>query len=344
MTTAQPNDTKMRPLLEWLRRQYPDTPKTRAKQWIAVGRVRVNGDIIRVPHQMLADPAGALELLERRVTALECGPTGWQIHPRVNLLHLDAALAVVNKGPGLLSVPAAPDDISALGVLADFLAGDVRAQTRGLSGRGHSLPPAYRQLRPLPVHRLDQYTSGVFCMAMNPNARRHLIGQLQAHTMRREYVAYVEGRPAPSKGTWRNWLKLRDDELRQFVITAAEAERAGAAAMEAITHYEVMTEFRLAGGAGVVSKLRFQLETGRKHQIRAQAAYAGLPLVGDHVYNRKYRDNAPPAPRLEFPRQALHAAVLSLEHPAPPNARMTWTATLPKDLRKLEALLRTGRI
>ena len=162
--------------------------------------------------------------------------------------------------------------------------------------------------------------------------------------MHREYVAYVEGRPTPSQGTWRNWLKLRDDELRQFVITAAEAKLAGAAAMEAITHYEVIMEFPLAGGAGVVSKLRFQLETGRKHQIRAQAAYAGLPLVGDHVYNRKYRDNAPPTPRLAFPRQALHAAVLSLEHPAPPNTRMTWTATLPKDLLKLEALLRTGRI
>jgi 23S rRNA pseudouridine1911/1915/1917 synthase len=335
----------MRPLLDWLLRQYPDTPKTRAKQWIAAGRVSLHGEILRLPHQLLPDPADALELLERRATVLECGPTGWAIHPRVTLLHMDAALAVVNKGPGLLAVPAEPADISALGILADFLAGALRASTHR-----HFLPPAYRRLRPLPVHRLDQHTSGVFCMALNPSARRRLIAQLQTRTMHREYVAYVEGRPAQPKGTWQNWLKLRDDELRQFVITAAEAKLAGDAAVEAITHYEVLTEFPRAGGAGpdaasragVVSKLRLRLETGRKHQIRAQAAYAGLPLVGDRVYNRKYRDNVAPTLRIDFPRQALHAAVLSLEHPAPPHARMTWTAALPKDLLKLEALLRAG--
>ena len=332
----------MRPLLEWLLQHYPDTPKTRAKQWIAAGRVSVNGTIIRLPHQLLPNPADSLELLDRRATVLECGPAGWQIHPRVTLLHMDAALAVVNKGPGLLAIPAEASDISALGILADFLAGDVRANTRGPDGRGRSLPPAYRQLHPLPVHRLDQHTSGVFCMAMNSTARRHLIAQLQNHTMRREYVAYVEGRPTQPQGTWRNRLKLRDDELRQFVITDAEAKLAGDAAIEAITHYEVLTEFPLAGGAGVVSKLRFRLETGRKHQIRVQAAFAGLPLVGDRVYNRKYRENTPATSRIEFPRQALHAAVLSMEHPAPPNTRMTWTAALPQDLLKLEALLRTG--
>jgi 23S rRNA pseudouridine1911/1915/1917 synthase len=344
MTTAQPNNKEMKPLLEWLLRQYPDTPKTRAKQWIAAGRVSVHGKTIRLPHQLLPDPAGTLELMDRQATVLECGPDGWQIHPRVTLLHIDAALAVVNKGPGLLSVPAKHDDTSALGILADFLAGDLRANIRGLNGRGYSLPPAYRRLHPLPVHRLDQYTSGVFCMAMNPSARQRLIAQLQTRAMRREYVAYVEGRPTQHQGTWRNWLKLRDDEMRQFVITAAEAKLAGDAAVEAITHYEVMTEFPLTGGAGVVSKLRFKLETGCKHQIRAQAAYAGLPLVGDHVYNRKYRENAPKTSRIDFPRQALHAAVLSLEHPVQPHTRMTWTAALPKDLLKLETLLRTGRI
>ena len=75
-------------------------------------------------------------------------------------------------------------------------------QTQGPGARrrpGGRLPPAYRRLQPLPVHRLDQYTSGVFCMATNPAARQHLIEQLKAHTMRREYVAYVEGRPTAPK-------------------------------------------------------------------------------------------------------------------------------------------------
>ncbi len=247
MTTGDSTETSGRPLLEWLLAKYPDTPKKRAKQWITAGRVSVNGVILRQPNQSIPDPKGALELLDRRATALDCGKDGWQIHPRVAILYLDAALAVVNKGPGLLSVPAEPDDLSALNILADFLAGKLRAYDRGVDGRGYSLPPAYRRLEPLPVHRLDQYTSGVFCMAMNPAARQRLIDQLKVHSMKREYVAYVKGRPSKPQGTWRNWLKLSDDQLRQFVISEADAKAAGDEAQEAITHYEVVAEFPLAG-------------------------------------------------------------------------------------------------
>ena len=342
MTTNDTNEPAVQPLLVWLLKAYPDTPKTRAKQWIAAGRVSVNGQIIRMPHQKIADPQGTLKLLHRETTALECKVNGWRIHPRVTLLHLDAALAVVDKGAGLISVPAPEVDISALSILADFLAGDLRAMESGADGRGRSLPPAYRRLKPLPVHRLDQYTTGVFCMAMNPTARRNLIEQLKAHTMQRSYVAFVEGRPPEAKGTWKNWLKLRDDELRQFVISDEEAQAAGEAAIEAITHYEVLAEFPLANKRDVVSKLRFRLETGRKHQIRAQAAFAGLPLIGDQTYNRKYRENQS-AGRIDFPRQALHAETLTLIHPSS-GERVTWTAPLPKDMRQLEALLRAKRV
>ena len=342
MTTEDSTEPLKRPLLEWLLRKYPDTPKKRAKQWIAAGRVSVNGVIVRLPNQPIPDPQNALELLHRRATALDCGANGWQIHPRVAVLYLDAALAVVNKGPGLLSVPAEHGDLSALSILADFLDGKLRAYDRGLDGRGYSLPPAYRRLEPLPVHRLDQYTSGVFCMAMNPVARQHLINQLQTHTMKREYVAYVEGRAPQAKGTWRNWLRLREDELRQFVITDAEAKGVGDEAIEAITHYEVIKEFKLTGSREVVTKLRLRLETGRKHQIRAQAAHAGLPLLGDRTYHPKYHGDAPKAARIDFPRQALHAEILTLDHPAKADTRMTWTAALPKDMQQLEVALRSG--
>ena len=257
----------------------------------------------------------------------------------MTLLYLDAALAVVNKGPGLLSVSAEPDDLSAQSILADFLSGKLRAHDRGLDGRGHTLPPAYRRLQPLPVHRLDQYTSGVFCMAMNPAARGRLIEQLKAHTMQRQYVAYVEGRPVQPTGTWRNWLKLTPDQLRQFIISDAEARQLkDDSAEEAITHYEMIKKFTV--GNIVVTKLRLRLETGRKHQIRVQAANAGLPLVGDRTYHAKYHNTAPTPPRIPFERQALHAETLTLEHPDYPGKRMTWTAALPKDMLELEASLR----
>jgi 23S rRNA pseudouridine1911/1915/1917 synthase len=328
------------PLLQWLLRKHPATPKTRAKQWILAGRVRVNGTVLRKPHQPIADPGNALQLLERHATTLDCG-AGWQIHPRVTLLYLDTALAIVNKGPGLISVPAPNCDLSALSILADFLAGRLKARDRSVARR--TLPPVYRRLEPLPVHRLDQYTSGVFCIATNPSARAHLIEQLKAHTMKREYVAYVEGRPPARAGTWRQWLQLSNDELRQHIVTEAVAQANPDETKEAITHYEVIAEYPLAGG-GCVTKLRLRLETGRKHQIRVQAAHAGLPLIGDRTYNPKYRGPERAGAPVDFPRQALHAEVLTLEHPERPGTRMSWTAALPKDMRQLEAALQSGRV
>ena len=129
-------ENEPRPLLFWVLLRHPGTPRARAKRWIQAGRVSVAGVVIRKPQENLADPGPALRLLDRPVTPLECGP-GWQIHPGVQLLFMDSALAVVNKGPGLLSVPAAQSDSSALGVLADFLAGRLKA-----GHPGWSLPPA----------------------------------------------------------------------------------------------------------------------------------------------------------------------------------------------------------
>ena len=333
--------TEAKPLLDWLLRSYPDTPKTRAKQWIVAGRVSVNGVAICKPHQIIPDPGDALKLRDRHTTTLDCG-NGWQIHPRVSLLYLDPALAVVNKGPGLISVPAPNCALSALSILADVLVGKLRPRDGGAAGK--SLPPAYRHLEPLPVHRLDQYTSGVFCIATSPAARQHLIEQLKTHTMKREYVAFVEGRARLPKGTWRQWLQLSRDEMRQRVISETQAKAPGAEALEAITHYEVIAEYPLAGGKGFVTKLRLRLETGRKHQIRVQAANAGLPLIGDRKYNPGCRGEAVASPFVDFPRQALHAEVLALEHPFRPGMRMTWTAELHKDLRQLEIALRASKL
>jgi 23S rRNA pseudouridine1911/1915/1917 synthase len=334
-------ETKTGPLLDWLLRKHPDTPKSRAKQWILAGRVSVNGVVIRKPHQTIADPGDTLELGDHHAASLACG-SGWQIHPRVSLLYLDSAFAIVNKGPGLISVPAPNCNLSALGILADFLVGKLKVQIRG--GAGKSLPPAYRRLQPLPVHRLDQYTSGVFCIATSADARHHLIEQLKAHIMRREYVAFVEGRSSTPKGTWRQWLRLSKDELRQQVLSETQARAHGSEVQEAITHYEVIAEYPLASGKGCVTKLRLRLESGRKHQIRVQAAHAGLPLIGDRTYNPAYRGRNHSNTPIDFLRQALHAEVLSLEHPNQPGSLMTWTAELPKDLRQLDNALRSSRI
>ncbi|SPE56353.1 putative Ribosomal large subunit pseudouridine synthase D [Verrucomicrobia bacterium] len=328
-----------RPLLDWVLERNPQTPRTRAKQWIRAGRVSVRGMVLRRPHQLLADPGEGLELLGRQAAALECGG-GWQIHSRLALVHLDGSLAVVNKGAGLLSLPLARRELSALSILADFLAGRLKAKEPAFGAR--TLPAAYRRLQPLPVHRLDQYTSGLMCMALNGVARHALIEQLQTRTMKRVYVAFVEGPPVASQGTWRHWLKLTDDELRQGVLPEAMGKNGVREAKEAITHYEVLEQYALADGKSWVTKLRLRLETGRKHQIRVQAAHSGLPLIGDQWYNPRYDPRTKPP--IDFPRQALHAETLTLEHPEQPGRRLSWTAELPQDLKRLEANLVAGRL
>ena len=294
------------PLLDWLLRKFPDTPKKRAKEWIQAGRVTVAGNVIRQPHHRLPDPGATLQLLDRQATFLNCGRHGLPIHELMTLVHLDSSLAVVNKAAGVLSVPAPTGELSALEILTGYV---------------RTCPPAYRQLEPLVVHRIDFYTSGLFCLAMNPVARASLIEQVSAHTMRREYIAFVDGRPKQPKGTWRNWLKLTPDETEQTVVPGNVE-----GATEAITHYEVVATYPQAG----ITKLRLRLETGRRHQIRVQAAQAGLPLIGDRKYHPRYRGR--------FPRQALHAELLSLTHPEQ-RRELTWTAPLPDDMRRLEAEL-----
>jgi 23S rRNA pseudouridine1911/1915/1917 synthase len=326
-----------KPLLDWLLLRYPETPKTRAKQWVAAGRVSVAGVVLRKPHERIPDPGATLRLLEREATSLDAS-AGWQIHPRVTLLHLDGSVGIINKGPGIISVPAEESELSALSVVADFLSGKLKAQDRAIAGR--SLPAAFRRLQPMPVHRLDKYTSGAFCIAMNPRARQRLIEQLRAHTIRREYIAFVEGRAVKREGTWRHWLELSRDEIRQRVLTNVRPNAPPEEACQAVTHFEVLDEYTLDGGRTVLSKLRLRLETGLKHQIRAQAAAEGLPLVGDRIYNEHYRPGAGTTAPVSFERQALHAATLGLEHPDRPGEKMTWNAELPKDLKQLESALR----
>jgi 23S rRNA pseudouridine1911/1915/1917 synthase len=328
-------DQTNRTLLDWLLSEFPDTPRKRAKQWILAGRVSVAGAVVRKPNQLIHDPRGTLELQGRRSSTLVLAEE-WRIHPRLSLVHLDLSLVVVNKGAGLLSVPAPITDISALSILADFLAGKLR----GLGHRTaeHRLPPAFRLLQPLPVHRLDQFTTGVLCLAMNPAARAALIDQFSAHTASRQYVAFVDGRPPKPHGTWRHWLRFNDETLLQHVF----ATPSGPDALESVTQYEVLDEFPVGTTGRVVSKIRFRLETGRTHQIRAQAAYERLPLIGDRTYHPQYHASKRESGRVlvEFERQALHAESLELEHPQQAGKRLTWHAPLPADLQNLERTLR----
>jgi 23S rRNA pseudouridine1911/1915/1917 synthase len=93
--------------------------------------------------------------------------------------------------------------------------------------------------------------------------------------------------------------------------------------------------------------VRVKLETGRTHQIRVHMAHVGYPLVGDQTYGVRFR--IPPAASVamveavkNFPRQALHARFLALDHPTT-GERMEWASPLPDDFLWLLSLLNDDR-
>lgn len=222
----------------------------------------------------------------------------------VRIVCEDDSVIVVDKPAGVLTVPL-PGRHDAVSVLE------------------HLHPPSAARTHPPPiaVHRLDRDTSGLVVFARTPRAMRALKEQFVRREPERTYLAVVTGVPDPAEGTWRDrfiW-NARDKQL--------EPARAGArGVLEAIAYYTVVRRLR---GAALVE---VRLVTGRRNQIRAQAALHGHPLAGERQY---VEEGQRPLP---FARQALHAQRLAFLHPAT-QRRVEFEALLPEDLQRLVASL-----
>ncbi|WP_269523889.1 RluA family pseudouridine synthase [Coraliomargarita parva] len=327
------NQSDEKTALEWLAARHPDSPKKRLKEWFAHGRVQLDGEVIRKPHLRMEDPGERLGLGDSKPTVFfKSMPT--RIHAQVNLLYIDNSLAIVNKGPGLLSVPL-PDSNqnSALQVLDTYLQGKGAAELdRNRVNR--------RALKPLPVHRLDQYTSGLLCFAMNPKAREHLVKQVRDHSFLREYMALGDGKLDKLKGQWRSWFVLDEAGMEQHTY-----DHQVDGATEAISSYQVVEEITWPtgkhGDTHTVSKLRLRLKTGLKHQLRIHAAEAGVPLLGDRLYHPDYKSATNEKKGLPYDckRQALHASSLGFVHPETGKLRR-FNSKFPRDLIAVEDILR----
>ena len=157
--------------------------------------------------------------------------------------------------------------------------------------------------RPGVVHRLDVDTSGVMVFARTQPAYLDLRRQFESHRdVRKTYLAVCHWkRGVAAKGT---------------VGTPIDGQRA-------VSHYEVL------GRQGSLALVRFDIETGRTHQIRIHAAKAlGCPIVGDSLYGDRPRDRAL---RRRPSRTLLHAVELSFLHPKT-HRRVTFSAPPPPDL------------
>lgn len=228
----------------------------------------------------------------------------------LDIVYEDDALIVVNKPPGLLTVPLErrPDVPSVFD--------QIEARWRSHGRR-----------RPFPVHRIDQDTSGLVVFAKTVEAQRILKDQFRRREPARIYWAIVYGQPSPSSGVWRDVLVWDERALIQKETHPNDPE-----GNEALSDYRVIESFPGA------SLIEVRLRTGRRNQIRIQARLRGHTLVGEERYTYGPQSLRP----INFGRQALHAQRLTLRHPTD-GRLLDFEAALPGDFQDLLTRLRRSR-
>jgi 23S rRNA pseudouridine1911/1915/1917 synthase len=211
----------------------------------------------------------------------------------LRVVHVDAALAVVDKPAGMVVHPApshqGPTLVDELG---DLLGGGADPERPGI------------------VHRLDKGTSGLLVVARSDEVHAALQAQVQRREVERVYLALARGRLASRTGTIDAPIGRASRQRHRMAVS-------GAASRQARTHFEVLELL------SAESYLEVRLETGRTHQIRAHFAAIGHPLVGDVTYGgeRKYG----------LERQFLHAHRLAFAHPVS-GERLSFSSEPPADL------------
>ncbi|MCD0423476.1 RluA family pseudouridine synthase [Rubrivivax sp. JA1024] len=300
----------------------PELSRSRLKALILDGRVTIAGNPVRDPAYH-ASPGETITIDVPPPVPAE--PAGEAI--ALDIVHEDDDIIVLDKPRGLVVHPAAGHET---GTLVNALIAHCGASLSGIGG----------VRRPGIVHRLDKDTTGLMVAAKNDKAHQSLSAQFADHgrtgELRRGYLAFVWGVPGRKYGTIDAPIDRHPHAREKMAV------RQGG--REAITHWEVLESFAGKDGNPVAALIACQLETGRTHQIRVHLAHLGHPLMGDDVYGPHFKTKAnqlAPAARTalaELGRQALHAYLLTLEHPSSGEV-LTWESPLPADLARLQAAL-----
>jgi 23S rRNA pseudouridine1911/1915/1917 synthase len=221
----------------------------------------------------------------------------------------DEHLLIVDKPAGLVVHPAAGN---LDGTLVNALLHHCAGRLSGIGGVA----------RPGIVHRIDKDTSGLLVVAKTDVAHERLAAQFARHSIVRRYHAIVAGLPNPPAGTVDAPL-ARSAAHRQKMAIVAEGR-----GKRAVTHYRLLRPLRAA------ALVECRLETGRTHQVRVHMTSIGHPLLGDPVYGRPRSDHRDLLNRLDFRRQALHAAELGFVHPISKES-LSFKSAVPSDMQEL---------
>jgi 23S rRNA pseudouridine1911/1915/1917 synthase len=299
--------------------------RSRLKALILAGSVTVRDTPIRDPaYHVAKGDTITIDVPE----AAPPEPKGEDI--ALDIVFEDDDIIVIDKPKGLVVHPAAGHET---GTLVNALIAHCGASLSGIGG----------VRRPGIVHRLDKDTTGLMVVAKNDRAHQSLTAQFADHgrtgPMRRGYMAFIWGVPNRQRGTVDAPIDRHPYAREKMAVR--EGGR------EAVTHWELQETFNGRDGKPIASLLACQLETGRTHQIRVHLSHAGHPLMGDAVYGSHFKTKAGQLGTqgkealTTLGRQALHAYLLTLEHPRT-GELLHWEAPLPEDLLLLRGALKAA--
>ena len=183
--------------------------------------------------------------------------------PRLNIVYEDENILLLDKKPGVLCHSAGVWDYNTL-------IANVQAY---MAQKGEWRPKEENAFAPALCNRIDRNTGGIVIAAKNAEALRILNDKIRDREIEKYYLCAVQGRPKPPAGRLENYL-FKDARKNQVFVKNRPEPGAKTA----------VTEYRLLTSKGKLSLVECRLLTGRTHQIRAQMAHAGWPLLGDGKY------------------------------------------------------------
>ncbi len=313
------------PLLEYLFEIFPDRSRTGVRNLLAKGQVLVNGKAVTAFDLPLSAGDGILILPKGLSIAREVRETaaGQVEAAGVRIIFEDEYLLVVDKPSGLPTISTAGPksgmsiqyekelknkggkasllakkrELSLYSLLYDYVRQSAKADRKEdlICGR----QPDRRNKKVWIIHRLDRGTSGLIVFAKDERTKDLLQSKWRESVLERKYIAFLEGVLPEPEGTVESWLSENPKSLK---MSSSPVEKKDS--LHAVTHYRALETVQLEKYR--FTKTEFQLETGRKNQIRVHAELLGHPVTGDYKYGAEFD----PVDRL-----ALHAASLVFRHP-----------------------------
>ena len=264
--TIGKNDAGQR-LDRFLSKAVPLLPASLAQKYIRIKRIKLNGGRAERDTRLSAGDVLQLYINDeffdkpREDNAFLTVAT-----PKLNIVYEDEHILLADKRPGLA---VHPHDGAEYGrTLIDHIQAYLYQKREWRPREENAFTPAL-------CNRIDRNTGGIVIAAKTAEALRVMNQKIKDRELDKRYLAIVEGTPKPPRGSLKGYLFKDAKKNRVFVTNTPQP---GSKSCQ--------TNYITLASRGGLSLVECELITGRTHQIRAQFAHAGHPLLGDGKYGK----------------------------------------------------------